>query len=317
MVVRYNAGRVQTLAAAGSWLTGQLVWLRRFTDLIAERCVQVHGIDPRSRLRDAIRLQQAAERGMNELMLRENTTLQFRSGGRELTIGVERNLLNQAGAGVEQALLEFAVEAIAQSGVISNDIQRVLLVGGLTKSLQVRGSVAALLGTAPEFIPVDRRTLAMGAALAAAAELPGRTTATSPPLSAATYDLGLVAYASGDAQPRTVPVIPRGTALPARTGRRLSRVGEKGEQSITVVESAGGVGRPWRALGTHSLLPTDIHKNQEAIFEVDIDGLLSIRLRSAETGETTRLPVLPQPTLSPDDIRLWRNWLSDFTSSQY
>lgn len=315
MVVRYHAGRVQTLSAAGSWMTGQLVWLRRFIDLIADRCMQLHGVDPRLRLRDAIRLQQAAERGMSDLMLREKVNLQFRSGGQELTVTVERSLLQQAGAGVEQALLEFAVEAIAQSGVSSNDIARVILVGGLAKMLQVRDAVSDLLGTEPEFIPVDRRTLAMGAALAAATELPGRTEFTSPPMAAASYDIGLVAYAAGDSQPRTVPVIPRGTTLPARTGRRLSRVGDKGEQSITVVESAGGEGRPWRSLGTHALLPTEIHKNQEAIFEVDIDGLLSLRLRSSETGETTRLPVLPTPTLSADDIRFWRNWLNDSTTS--
>ncbi len=313
MVVRHLSGRIQTLASAGSWLTGQLVWQRRMVDLIAERCKKMHGIDPRDRLRDAIRLQQASERGMSDLLLRTSTQLQFRSGGRQLTIPVERSLANEAGEGVIQSLLEYVSEAVMQSGITTDQFQRVLLIGSLSRMQAVRQGIQDLIGNHCELIPMERRALAQGAALAAAAELPGRAGEVGPPLSAATYDLGLVAYTTGDSQPRTLPVIPRGSTLPARTGRRLSRIKESGQKSITVVESAGGVGRPWRSLGSHPLLPSEINRNQEAIFEVDFDGLLTIRIRGAETGETVRLPPLPTPSLGLEKQREWAIWVRDAT----
>lgn len=316
-VLRHVAGRLETIATAGQWNVGTLTWQRRLLELVAERCQRELGIDPRKRLRDASRLQQACEKAMKDLLLRERVEMRFRAGGRNLTLEIGRSMLTAAGDEVVQAMLHSISRVLVQSQIRPDDLQRVLTIGSMARLRQVRGAVAELFGwelehPEVEFTPIDRRVIAQGAALAAAGELPGRDGIAMPPQGATTYDLGLLGYQGGDPKTATFPVIPAGTALPARTGRRLTLPrGAQRPASITIVESSGKSDVPWRSLGTHRL-PDDAQQTPwEVIFEVDINGLLSLRLRNMAGGESERLATVPPPTLRADELRQWSNWLEE------
>lgn len=315
-VVRHVGGRLQTLAASGTWQTSALSWQRRLVELMADSCKRSHGIDPRERLRDAVQLQQACERGMNELLLREQVDLSFEAGGRSIRLPLTRRVLAAVGAPIVTELLRHVSDAIAACQLSTGEIDRCILIGSLSRLASVRRSLIDLIGDSREFIPIDRRMLAKGAALAAASELPGRSDIAGPPQAAATYDLGLLAYTSSDPQPRTLPVIPRGSALPARTGRRLAPLKDGSQRTLTVVESAGGLDRPWRSLGTHPLPEIQDNPVLEAAFEVDINGLLTVRLRNASTGETTRLPDVPASTLDAEELARWTSWAEETAMMQ-
>lgn len=314
--VRHVAGRLQTLSTAGTWQTTALTWQRRLVDMMADSCKRMHGFDPRQRLSEAIRLQQACERAINELLFREQAEISFQGKRGTVRLPMNRQILSAAGDSVVNELLQHVHEALSAVELAPEEIDRCILVGPLTRLASVRRSLSDLLGAETEYLPVDRRALAHGAAMAAAAELPGRSNIAGPPQAAATYDLGLLAYAGDQSQPKTLPVIPRGSALPARTGRRLAPLKNGSQKTLTVVESAGGLGRPWRSLGTHPLPDISGNPVLEAAFEVDINGLLTVRLRNATTGETTRLPDLPTPMLTADEISQWASWVEEVAMMQ-
>lgn len=317
-VIRHAEGKLQSLAVSGNWHQNALTWHRRMIDAVAEQCRLELGVDPRDRLRDAVRLQQACEKAINELSIASNVTLQFRAGGAMRSLRVDRSMLITAGDELVTLLLTHITTAIAESGIRVDDISKVLLIGSMARFASVRKDISYLLNGAKtdsskelELIPLDRRALAEGAALAVAAELPGRADIAGPPRGAAAYDLGLLATTSDDPQPRTLPVIPHGSSLPARTGRRLSKIQQGQTRAITVVESSGGVGRPWRSLGSHPLPDTGPDVPLEAAFEVDINGLLTVRLRNGSTGEAMRLPMIPRPNLDRDEVLRWMNWVNE------
>ena len=322
MVVRHIGGRLETIATSGNWIVGELTWQRRLIDLVAEHCQRAHGIDPRKRLRDASRLQRAVEQAMKDLLLRQQVSVHFRAGGKELSVEVTRQMLSVSGEGVVTSLMRAVTDVLGRANLPTEEIDRVLTIGSLLRLASVRQTLSELLMVGREkdtldFIPIDRRSLALGASLVAAGELPGRDSTTRPPQAAATYDLGLLAYAGEQTQPTTFPVIPQGTALPAPTGRRLSRQrsGPSGH-SITIVESAGADEQPWRALGTYQLPEADLELPLEVIFEVNIDGLLMLRLRNGRTGETTRIPTFPPPMLTTDEVRTWASWVEETAMTQ-
>jgi hypothetical protein len=325
-VLRHVGGRVETIATRGSWLIGTLTWQRRLLELVADQCKRKTGVDPRQRLRDASRLQQACEQAMKDLLLRDEVEMRFRLSGQQVKMPLTRAALAAAGDRVVDGLLESTSQVITEARLEPREITRVLTIGSMTRLAQVRQAIGDLLwgGEAPgaavpprELTPIDRRTLAQGAALAAAAELPGRDAIARPPQGATTYDLGLLAFLGGGDKPSAFPVIPAGTALPARTGRRLTLPSQgRGPAAITIVESAGKIGAPWRSLGMHPLPETPDEVSWEVIFEVNIDGLLTLRLRNAASGETRRLETIPAPTLSAEDQRHWRNWLEETVLTQ-
>lgn len=319
-VVRHIEGRLQSLSVAGNWQLNALTWQRRLIESVADLCRDKLGIDPRNRLRDVVRLQQACERAINELLLKPQVTLQFRASGAMRALTVDREMLVAAGDEMVTLMLSHITTAIAEAEIRVDDISKVLLVGSLTRLASVRSEIQTLLEGSRnpaqpplEMIPIERRALAEGAALAVAAELPGRVDLAGPPRGAAAYDLGMLATTANDPQPRTLPVIPRGSSLPARTGRRLTRLQAGQAKCITVVESSGGVGMPWRSLGSYELPATGPDVPLEAAFEVDINGLLTVRLRNGSTGEATRLPMTPQPNLDREAITQWRDWAEDAT----
>lgn len=317
-VIRHAEGKLQSLSVAGNWQLNALTWQRRMIDSVAELCRDKLGIDPRSRLRDAVRLQQACERAIRELSLKPSVSLQFRASGATRSLVVDREMLIAAGDEMVTLLLSQITTAVAEAGIRVDDISRVLLIGSLTRLVSVRGEIRTLLegarnthGRPLELVPIERRALAEGAALAVAAELPGRIDLAGPPRGAAAYDLGMLATTADDPQPRTLPVIPRGSSLPARTGRRLTRLQAGHAKCITVVESSGGVGMPWRSLGSYELPKTGPDVPLEAAFEVDINGLLTVRLRNGSTGEATRLPMTPKPNLDREAISQWIDWVDE------
>lgn len=321
MVVRHWNGRLQALGAAGTWTIGTLTWQRRLVELMADRCKALHGIDPRDRLRDISRLQHACERAAKDLLLRNDLAFPLRAGGRQLELKVTRRMLASVGDEIVTRLLESIGDAIAQAQIATDHIDRILLVGSMTRLDSVRSSITELIGSNIEMVPLDRRAIAHGAAMAAAAELPGRTDIAKPPQAATTYDLGLLAYANNDPQPRTMPVIPRGTMLPARTSRRLAFGKSQSDKpatlkTITVVESAGNVQRQWRSLGTYPLPESSPGTPVEAVYEVDVDGIVSVRIRDALTGSTQRLPELPKPTLDQHQLNHWTSWVEELALTQ-
>jgi molecular chaperone DnaK (HSP70) len=159
----------------------------------------------------------------------------------------------------------------------------------------------------------ERSDIARGAAICVAGELPGRGAIPLPPQSATTHDFGLLVVDSKNRR-RIRPIIPRGTAIPARTNRRIA-AGAATSQILTVVESSTWRETSWRSLGRHELAVEPNEAYVEVTFEVNVDGRLVVRRRDPNSGNTGTLPALPPPTLSAEEVQEWTEWVREWMPS--
>ncbi|MEX0824749.1 MAG: Hsp70 family protein, partial [Pirellulaceae bacterium] len=311
VVVRRTGGRIQQLATAGDWHSGTLNWQHRLVDLVAERCMAQFHIDPRISLTDAAPLQLACERAMNQLLLHHEARISFRAGKQDRSLSISRDALFASARDRMHELTKLIRNAIEAAQIDASQIRRCVTIGLMTRMPVLRKLLLDELAPDVELIALDRSDLARGAAAAVAAELPGRSGIPLPPQASTSHDLGILIQSKGPQKRQILPIIPRGTILPARTNRRLTIGLDNTEQTLTMVESSGWESPSWCSLGNYRLPAQTTPCALEVTFEVDMNGLLSVRTRDPESGKIERLDPLPTPTLTQSDLVEWGGWIDE------
>ncbi|WP_417730208.1 protein kinase domain-containing protein [Rosistilla oblonga] len=315
-VVRHVGGRLQLLASVGDWNLGLLAWQQRVVDLAATDCLRRLRLDPRKDLKDAVSLQLACEKALRQLSIKPQADLDFRLQGRDATVTLKRATLGAACSDLLVHLNGMIGQALKESGVDASQLSNCLTVGMLTRMPQVSDVLRGRIGSQMPIIAVDRPALAAGAASAVMGELPGQTHGFPAPHSCSTHDLGLLIRDGKQKRPRTVPVLPRATKLPARKSRRLLQPQPGQRPSLTLIESAGWQGDAWRSLGNFHLPEHDAEAPLEAVLEVDANGLLKVGVHDPNTGHVQRVPPLPTPMIDEADLPTWRAWIEKTTRNQ-
>jgi hypothetical protein len=83
---------------------------------------------------------------------------------------------------------------------------------------------------------------------------------------------------------------------------------------LSLVESSGIKGNDWQTLGRYE---GDEHEDQGVNvagsrmigFEINLNGLLSVRSQTRGVLGSTRPKAMPTPSLSGEDIASWKQWL--------
>jgi eukaryotic-like serine/threonine-protein kinase len=309
VICRYRGSRIQQLSAVGQWHYGALQWQQKLVDMVAEACIQQHGFDPRVVLQTATRLQVACERALPKFLLLESVNISFQRAGRTFAIAVSRADWLDACEPFTTELMQMIDTALEAADIDANRVSHCFLVGILTRMSATRTRLATKFNADTEFTLIERTDIARGAAICVAGELPGRGDIPLPPQASTTHDLGLLVVDAKNRR-RIRPIIPRGTAIPARTNRRIA-AGAATLQVLTVVESSTWRETAWRSLGGHRIELDESDAFFEVTFEVNVDGRLIIRRRDPNTGSTSMLPTLPPPTLSVEEVQEWTEWVKE------
>jgi len=314
VISRYRGSRIQQLSAVGQWHHGTLQWQQKLIDKVAEACVVKHGFDPRHTLQSATQLQVACERALPKFLLLESVNVSFQSGAKPIAFAISRGEWLDACEPLMQELIQMIELAIEAAEIKPERVSHCLLLGLITRIGDTRKRIEKCFG--PELLTelVERTDVARGAALCVAGELPGRGDIPLPPQSSTTHDFALLVVDAKNRR-RIRPIIPRGTAIPARTNRRIAS-GSTTPQVLTVVESSTWRETSWRSLGSHRFDNSAENASQNAVaeltFEVNVDGLLIIRRRDPNSGGFAKLPTLPQATLSDEEVQQWTEWVKDW-----
>ncbi|MEC8474008.1 MAG: protein kinase, partial [Planctomycetota bacterium] len=156
---------------------------------------------------------------------------------------------------------------------------------------------------------VDRSEVAKGAAACFDAELPGRSAFRQPPSGISSQTIGIVVE-DVRRRRRILPIIPTGSALPARANRKL-RVGrDRDYMTLSLVESSGVHGQDWHALGRYEFKIENPNFRSRTIgFEVDVNGLLQVRAQDSRKTGSVKLASLPECPLSEEVITQWKAWI--------
>ena len=333
-VIRQVAARLEALSTAGHWNHGTLGWLQRLVDLAAERFLAAHGFDPRQRLTWASRLQLACERAMNAMLLQTSVDVRLRRGEREFVVRLRRDdWLSRCEDRIARIRQTIAM-ACRDAGIDPAQIRRCVLLGPLLRLPEIRRDVLADLPGQPPWESVDRSDAARGAAACLAAELPGRADWLIPPKAIASQSIGILVE-DNQRRRRILPLVPRRTLLPARTNRRLTIASDRQEMTLSIVESAGLEGEEWHSLGRYdfssqtessqdaarsgaataktgaTLSPPTRSKTRNISFEVDVNGLLTVRTQTPGMPGSRKLDSLPTPPYGDEKVAAWTRWVEE------
>ena len=80
--------------------------------------------------------------------------------------------------------------------------------------------------------------------------------------------------------------------------------------TLSLVESAGVESNDWHSLGSYEFAIGDSKVRSRMIgFEINLNGILSVRAQTPGTSGSTTLPSLPTPMLADEDLEQWSEWL--------
>ena len=309
-VFRRDSSRLHQLSTEGHWNTGTLPWLHRLVDLTAEAFIKEHRFDPRESRRAAARLQMACERAMNSMLLLDNVRIKLRVEQKEFVVQISRRHWLQACEDLAVGVRRMIKNACRDASVSLREVNSCVTLGPLMRIDTIHKAVLRGMSERSTLASVDRVDTARGAAACLAAEMPGRgAAATMPPRGVLSQAIGIVVE-DIKGRRRILPIIPRGTSLPARTNRRLTVGSERSSMTLSLVESSGIERADWHSLGRYEIQTDETVNRARMIgFEVNVNGLLAVRAQAAGAPASNTLPALPKPALSDEELVDWTRWL--------
>ena len=80
--------------------------------------------------------------------------------------------------------------------------------------------------------------------------------------------------------------------------------------TLSLVESSGLSRNDWQTLGRSEIKIDDGGNRSRMIgFEIDVNGLLIVRAQAEGATSSNRMPTLPEPKLTDEQIAEWTRWL--------
>jgi molecular chaperone DnaK len=296
----------EVLATSGDTDLGGDDFDRRVIDRLLDEFAQAHGIDLRADAVALQRLKESAERAKIELSSSMTTeiNLPFLASGaagplhllRELSRGelesVCRNLIDGLEGPCRQALADARLEA--------DQIDQVLLVGGMTRMPAVASKVVEIFDKQPSKGVNPDEIVAMGAAVQSG--MMGGELSEVVLLDVTPHALGV--RVTGD---RMSVVIPGNTTIPTREHKVFATTDD--DQSYVVIEVYQGQGdraSDNRFLGRFLLgdLPARPagRVRVDVSFTLDADGLLEVTAMEAESGRAASVRIEAASGLSPAEL---------------
>ncbi|MEO1525528.1 MAG: Hsp70 family protein [Planctomycetota bacterium] len=312
-LLRRDSTQLSVLATDGHWHTGMLQWQHRLVELAAEEFRRKHDFDPTRSSVTASRLQMSCERAMNSLLLLEEVSVNIDHDDTIRSIVVSRDDWLAKCRDLLRGIRQCMHNVCQQAGVHPKKIDTCVALGPLLRIGDLRNRLLKKLPPSMEVRFIDRSDVARGAAGCLAAELPQRSDLLVPPRCVSGQTIGIV-IEDQSGRHRILPIIPRGTALPARTNRKLTISAGLAEMPLSIVESSGVERDQWHSLGRYDFEvkshDAQIKRTRMVGFELNVDGLLVVRAQTPGTPESKKLRTIPEPMLPVKDEEEWASWIN-------
>ncbi len=264
------------------------------------------GMDLRGDRMALQRLKETAERAKIELSSASATEINMPfiaaapDGPRHLQTMFERHELEELVESLVQASLEPCKRALSDAGLVPQDIDVVILVGGQTRMPRIQTLVAEMFGKEPSRRVNPDEVVAVGAAIQGGVltgEVQEVLLLDVTPLSVGVETAGGV----------FTSLIPRNTALPARATEVFSTsIDNQPFVNVHVLQGERQMAADNKSLAHFELTgippaPRGVPKIEVA-FDIDADGVLSVSARDHGTGRSHRVTVTASTGLTEHDI---------------
>ncbi len=306
-----SEGVFRVVSTNGDTFLGGEDFDARVIDWLVDGFKSEHGIDLRKDRMALQRLKDAAEKAKIELSsVREvEINLPFIiSSGRNEALHLQRVLTRAEFEKLTADLVERTVEIVRQTledaGLSRDEVEDVVLVGGMTRMPRVERAVADFFGKEPSKGVHPDEVVAVGAAIQGAA-LGEEASAQHKVvlLDVTPQTLGMM-VAGGLFE----PLIPKDTTVP--TMRTKSFTTSRDNQTavkILVMQGENDQADKNELLGEFIL--TGLRRAPagaveiEVTFEINADGIVSVHAKDLETGKEQSITVTATSGLTPDELR--------------
>ena len=256
------------------------------------------------------RLKEAAEKAKIELSTVQQTEVNLpfitadASGPKHLNITLPRAKLEQLVMDLVERTLEPCRQALTDSGKTAAQIDEVILVGGQTRMPLVQQKVKQFFGKEPNKSVNPDEVVAIGAAIQGGVlkgEVKDVLLLDVTPLTLGIETLGGVA----------TPLITRNTTVPTSKSQSFSTAADNQPSvEIHVLQGERPMATDNRTLGRFVLdgiLPAPRGLPQiEVTFDIDANGILSVRARDKGTGREQKITITATSGLNKDEVEKMR-----------
>ena len=305
-IIEMGDGVQEVLATAGNNLLGGDDFDKKVMDWILAEFKAETGIDLSSDNMAMQRIKEAAEKAKIDLsgMTTAQISLPFitvdATGPKNLDLTLSRAKFNEMTADLVEKTMGPVRQAMKDSGLTMNDIDKILLVGGSTRIPAVQEAIKKFSGKEPFKGINPDECVAMGAALQGGVlggDVKGLLLLDVTPLSLGIETMGGV---------NTV-IIERNTTIPTKKSQIFSTAADNQTSvEVHVLQGEREFAKDNKTLGMFHLdgiLPARRGVPQiEVTFDIDANGIVHVSAKDLGTGKEQQISITASTNMSKEDI---------------
>ena len=304
-ILELDDGLFRVIATSGNNLLGGDDWDQRIIDWIVEEFKKKEGIDLAKDVKVMQRLKDAAEEAKIELTSKLKTRISLpyvtadASGPKHLDLELSRAKFEDFTKDLVEKCAGPTKQAMKDSGMKANDLDKIILVGGATRMPMIRDMAKEIFGKEPHKGVAPEEVVALGAAVQAAVlagEVKDILLLDVTPLTLGLETLGSI----------MTPLIERNTTIPVTKKNVFSTAADmQTSVEIHVLQGERKMAPDNITLGRFQLVgippaPRGIPQI-EVSFDMDANGILQVSAKDLGTGKEQSI-VIQSSNLSDSDI---------------